>query len=220
MMIERIFAIIIFVAILPVFLFIIILNIIFSGFPIFFIHPRCGYRFHQFKLYKFRTMYHNDGPELTNFNDFRITKFGKILRKYKLDELPQIINIIKGDMRFIGPRPEVERFVKKYPFYFTYLKSIKPGISDLSSIVFKEESKILNKDAISYENDLLPIKNNLSLITINEKSKIKKITLVILSGFAILNHKLSLKIISKFFLPYDEIEIRNKLNYLLLGDIF
>ena len=124
-------------------------------------------------------------------------------------------------MKFIGPRPEIVQIVKKYPEYFAYLKQVKPGISDLNSIIFKDESKIFNKiDINQYENDILPIKNHLALITTKNQKRIKKSMLIIISILAVFNHKLSLHIISKFFLPYDETEFRIKLNYLLSTNIF
>lgn len=85
----------------------------------------------------------NDGDLITNFDDSRITAFGKILRSTKLDEIPQLVNIIKGDMRFIGPRPEVPKYFERNTFKF--LEKIKPGLSDYSSILFRNESLILKK---------------------------------------------------------------------------
>ena len=220
-MLERIVAIIILIFLLPLFGLITILVLISSGSPIFYLHKRCGYRYTEFEIIKFRTMYSNNGPEITNYNDHRITKIGKILRKYKLDELPQLINIIKGDLGFIGPRPEIVEIVKKYPDYFSYLEDIKPGISDINSIIFKNESKIFkNIDINKYEDEILPVKNHLALITSKNQKMIQKAVLVILSILAVIHHKLSLRIISKFFLPYDEIEFRIKLNYLLSEQIF
>ena len=166
-------------------------------------------------------MHLNNGPAITDYNDNRITPIGNLLRKYKLDELPQLINIIKGDMKFIGPRPEIVQIVNKYPEYFSYLKEIKPGISDLNSIIFKDESKIFKNININkYEDEILPIKNHLALITTKNQKMIKKSMLIIISILAVFHHKLSLYIISRFFLPYDEKEFRKKLNYLLSVQIF
>ena len=172
-------------------------------------------------MYKFRTMYPNTGSEITHYNDDRITEIGKILRKYKLDELPQLVNIIKGEMAFIGPRPEVIGLVKKYPKGFSYLLFIKPGMSDINSIIFRDETKLFkNIDINKYEDEILPIKNHLALIT-SENSKIsQKGMLIFLSILAVFHHKLSLRIISKIFLPYDEKEFRIKLNHILSEQIF
>ena len=219
-MFERLIAFFILVVISTIFLIVILFNILFSGWPIFFSDKRMGLRNVEFSLYKFRTMYINKGPKITVYNDIRITKFGQILRKYKIDEWPQLLNIIKGDMQFIGPRPEAISLVRKYPIHFKYLDSVKPGLSDISSIIFKDESKIIARHALTYEKDLIPIKNILSLIIIGKNNIIKSGLLFLLSICAIFNHKLSLKVISSFFLPYNEVELRNKLNYLLSENIF
>ena len=220
-MFDRVLAFILFIILFPLLALISLMISILSGGPIFFIHKRCGYNNTKFNIYKFRTMHLNNGPEITDHNDSRITPIGNLLRKFKLDELPQLINIIKGDMKFIGPRPEIVKIVKKYPQYFSYLNKIKPGISDLNSIIFRDETKIFNKiDINQYENNILPIKNHLALITLNNHKMIKKSMLIIISVLAVFHHKLSLHIISKFFLPYDEKEFRIKLNYLLSVKIF
>tara|TARA_B100001971_G_C17839535_1_gene357872 strand:- start:108 stop:608 length:501 start_codon:yes stop_codon:yes gene_type:complete len=166
-------------------------------------------------------MHSNNGSEVTNYNDKRITRIGQLLRKYKLDELPQLMNILKGDMEFIGPRPEIVRIVKKNPKDFSYLKFIKPGMSDINSIIFRDESKLFEKiDINKYENEILPLKNHLTLITNQKQRMIQKSMLFFLSILAIIHHKLSLRIISKFFLPYDETEFRVRLNNLLSVQIF
>ena len=81
----------------------------------------------------------DNGPLITVENDLRITKIGKYLRKFKIDEFPQILNIILGDLNFVGPRPEVEKYVNKNDFEF--LKKVKPGLTDFSSILFREKIK-------------------------------------------------------------------------------
>ena len=220
-MMEKIFAIIIIILLLPLLGIISILILIFSGVPIFYKHKRCGHQFVEFKMIKFRTMVSNNGPEVTNYNDKRITRIGQVLRRYKLDELPQLLNILKGDMEFIGPRPEIVRIVKKYPKYFSYLMFIKPGVSDINSIIFRDESKLFkNIDINKYEDEILPLKNHLTLITYDNQKMIQKCILFFISILAVIHHKLSLRIISKFFLPYDEIEFRIKLNNLLSVQIF
>ena len=83
-----------------------------------------------------------DGPKITEKKDERITPLGKILRRFKIDELPQLINIIKGDLNFVGPRPEVQEYVEKYNFSF--LHKIRPGLTDYSSLIFFDEEKLLS----------------------------------------------------------------------------
>lgn len=220
-MLERFLAVILLIFILPVIVLVSMLILIFSGTPIFFKHNRCGYKYREFEVYKFRTMHLNNGPEITNYKDDRITGIGKILRKYKLDEFPQLVNIIKGEMEFIGPRPETVGVVKKIPEDFSYLRVTKPGISDLGSMIFKDESKMFkNIDVNKYEDEILPVKNKLALITSDNLKMFKKSMLIFLSILAVIHHKLSLRIISKFFLPYNETEFRIKLNYLLSENIF
>ena len=143
---SRIIAIILSVALSPVFIFIFIFSFVFQGLPIFYSQKRVGFKKKQFRIYKFRTMINNNSMnKLAKLNDSRVTKWGKFLRYYKLDELPQLINIINGDMVFIGPRPELNFYVSQYDQYFKYLNKIKPGITDLSSILFRDEDRIITQ---------------------------------------------------------------------------
>jgi len=163
----------------------------------------------------------NKGPSLTGFQDKRITGIGKILRKLKLDELPQLANIIKGEMVFIGPRPESIDIVNNHKNYFTYLDTIKPGITDINSIIFKDESDLFKTiDTKKYVDEILPIKYRLALFTSDNQNIFHKIILFLLSILAVIYHKLSLRIVSRFFLPYDEQKFRIKLNNLLSEQIF
>ena len=198
-----------------------LLIIIFSGKPIFYKHKRCGFEYKEFDIIKFRTMHPNNGPQLTEYKDNRITNIGKILRKFKLDELPQLINIIKGDMRFIGPRPEAIEIVNKHKDSFAYLLKIKPGITDINSIIFKDESNIFKNININrYENDILPIKSHLATITSVKQNIFQKGILILLSIISIINHNFSLHLVRLFFLPNLELDFRIKLNKLLSKQIF
>ena len=144
--ISRIFAFIILLVLFPLLFIISFISFIFQGTPILFYQKRTGFKNKQFNIYKFRTMIDNDSmTKLSTLNDSRVTKWGKFLRYYKLDELPQLINIINGDMVFIGPRPELNIYVSRYDQYFKYLNKIKPGVTDLSSILFREEDRILTE---------------------------------------------------------------------------
>ena len=103
----------------------------------------------------------NDGSAITKKNDSRITFLGKILRKSKLDEIPQLFNIVNGEMRFIGPRPEIIKYFDYDKFEF--LNHIKPGLSDYSSIILRNEDQILdNIGGDSAYEQLLPIKIKLA----------------------------------------------------------
>ena len=105
--------------------------------PVFFIHERTGYKGEKFKMIKFRGMVNNAlevGPELTQQNDPRITRVGKFLRRTSMDELPQFINIIKGEMSIIGPRPEITSITDNYNLEQKEVFNYKPGITGISQI--------------------------------------------------------------------------------------
>ena len=114
--------------------------------PVFFRQTRMGMRFRSFQILKFRTMV-EDAPKLggpiTYGNDPRITRAGRILRKTKLDELPQLINVLKGEMTFVGPRPEVPRYVELFRDDYREILKIRPGITDLASIKYCDEAGLL-----------------------------------------------------------------------------
>ena len=220
-MLGKISAIILLIILSPFFVIIALLIIIFSGQPIFYKHKRCGFQYEEFDIIKFRTMHPNNGPQLTEYKDNRITNIGKILRKFKLDELPQLINIIKGDMGFIGPRPEVIEIVNNHRENFAYLSKIKPGVTDINSIIFKDESIIFkNLNINRYENEILPIKSHLVAITLVNQNIFQKGMLVLLSIISVINHNFSLHLVRFFFLPNLELDFRIKLNKLLSKQIF
>lgn len=136
----------------------------------FFLQYRVGYHGKLFKLIKFRSMSVNNFSVYGTFeagNANRVTRVGKILRKTKADELPQLINVLKGEMSFVGPRPEVEKWVSVYPDRWAYVHQVKPGITDYASIEFRFEEEILAKSKNpeeTYRNDILPRK-----LAINEQ---------------------------------------------------
>ena len=220
-MLGKVSAIILLIILSPFLMITALLILIFSGRPIFYRHKRCGFQFLEFDIIKFRTMHPNDGPELTGYKDERITSIGKFLRKYKIDELPQLFNIIKGDMGFIGPRPEAIDIVNNHREYFTYLSKIKPGVTDINSIIFKDESIIFkNLNINRYENEILPIKSHLATKTLENQNIFQKGILVLLSIISIINHNFSLHLVRLFFLPNLELNFRIKLNKLLSKQIF
>lgn len=132
--------------------------------PVFFSQERIGYRGKPFTIYKFRTMYANaahQGPLLTAREDKRITPFGRFLRKYRLDEIPQFWNVLKGDMSLVGPRPEqryfIDRIVQKAPYYYL-LHNVRPGITSWGMVKYGYAETVdkmierLNYDILYYEN--------------------------------------------------------------------
>lgn len=151
--------------------------------PIIFKQKRVGLKGKSFLIFKFRTM-DNDiqGGFLTLKNDKRVTSIGRKLRKYKLDELPQLFNVFIGNMSFVGPRPEVEKYVKLYNKKQKKVLDVKPGITDYASIEFVNENELLanfeNSDQMYIEN-IMPRKIELNLKYLEEKSLINDILIII-----------------------------------------
>ena len=162
----------------PLFFLISIIIKLDSNGPVFFMQKRIGRNFREFKIYKFRTMVvdaEKKGPHITANGDDRITRVGKFLRKNKIDELPQLINILKGDMSFVGPRPEVGKYVKLFKSDYKELLKIRPGITDPASIKYSNEENVLSLSQNLEENyikNILPAKIKLSLEYINGKNNI------------------------------------------------
>jgi lipopolysaccharide/colanic/teichoic acid biosynthesis glycosyltransferase len=110
--------------------------------PVFFLQERIGYKGKPFTMYKFRSMYvgaEKNGPALSSHNDPRITPWGRVMRKWRLDELPQLWNILKGEMSLVGPRPErkfyIDQIVEYFPYY-KYLLKVKPGLTSWGMVQF------------------------------------------------------------------------------------
>lgn len=149
-MIKRIFDIIFsllaLIILSPLLIIISIIIFLDDGWPIFYLQQRIGKNFQPFYLIKFRTMYKNSdkkGLLTVSSRDHRITRSGFYLRKYKLDELPQFINVLVGNMSVIGPRPEVKKYVDLYNEEQKKVLSVKPGITDEASLKFIDENDIL-----------------------------------------------------------------------------
>ena len=160
----------------PILILICLLIILDSKGGIFFKQIRVGKGNKDFKMFKFRTMKTDSEKKgfLTIGNkDNRITKVGYYLRKYKLDELPQLINVLKGDMSIVGPRPEVSKYVDMYNEQQLKVLSVRPGLTDFASIEYINESEILSKSdkpEETYINEIMPAKLNINLNYINKKS--------------------------------------------------
>lgn len=131
--------------------------------PIFYRAPRGGYRNKTFYIFKFRTMVRDADKTggTTALNDARITRVGWFLRKTKLDEIPQLLNILKGDMSFIGPRPELLLYTKQYNKEQECILWVRPGISDESSLRYINQDELVGTDnpVENYEKYILPHKN-------------------------------------------------------------
>ncbi len=138
---DRVFAIIFLLFLSPIFILIGILIKISSKGPVFFIQKRLGKHGQVFGMFKFRSMFvdspdlrNSDGTTYNSKNDSRVTRIGKFLREYSLDELPQIINILKGDMSFIGPRPELPESYETHSTKDLIRLNVKPGISGWAAV--------------------------------------------------------------------------------------
>ena len=142
--------------------------------PVFFRQERVGQGGRLFRIYKFRSMAEGSdrkGAQVTASTDSRVTEVGAFLRKHKLDEYPQLINVLRGEMSLVGPRPEVPRYVQYYPTEFDRLCSHKPGMTHRVSILLRNEEKILAvaKDPENlYIKSVLPWKLNLYLDSLGQ----------------------------------------------------
>lgn len=163
---DLILALILAIVLLPFYFLIGLAVVIDTGFPVFYRAQRGGYRDRPFRIFKYRSMVKNAdqiGGGTTALNDSRITRVGNFLRKTKLDEIPQLFNIIKGDMSFIGPRPELLRYTSRYSGEEELIHRVRPGITDYSSIEFINLDEIVggeNADEM-YEKYVLQRKNEL-----------------------------------------------------------
>lgn len=143
--------------------------------PVFYRPERTGKNGSKFRIFKFRTMVVDadkiGGPS-TAFDDERLTKIGKFLRRYKIDEFPQLINILKGDMSFVGPRPQVEEYTSKYNEQEKKILSVKPGLTDYATIEYINLDKILGNENVDevYRTKIEPVKNQLRLKYVNNMS--------------------------------------------------
>ena len=161
---------------LPFFILIAFLIGIDSKGGVFFIQQRVGKNNRNFGLFKFRTMRSNSekaGQITVGGKDPRITKIGYLLRKFKLDEFPQLLNVVKGDMSIIGPRPEVRKYVNLYSQEQLTVLSVRPGLSDFASIEYINENELLGKSdnpEKTYVEEIMPAKLQLNLKYIEQKS--------------------------------------------------
>lgn len=144
------------------------------GRPILFKQVRVGHKGYRFELLKFRTMRAaKSGPSLTVSGDSRITRVGSILRKFKLDELPQLWNVVRGEMRLVGPRPELPEFVDLGNPVWSSVLQVPPGITDPASIAYRNENDLLasvSNPIEFYEKTVLPAKLALNLEYLKKQS--------------------------------------------------
>lgn len=158
------------IILLPFFMVICISMIVSCGFPLFYLQTRVGKNNKDFKLFKFRTMHldaDKKGLLTVGGRDPRVTSIGYYLRKYKLDELPQLFNVLFGTMSLVGPRPEVRKYVDLYTKEQQKVLSVKPGITDFASLEYINENDLLAKSSNpekTYIDEIMPAK-----LTLNAK---------------------------------------------------
>lgn len=161
---------------------------------VFYKQARVGRGNVDFQLYKFRTMYEeaDHGSLITvGTNDARITKFGLFLRKYKIDEFPQFLNILKGEMSIVGPRPEVRKYVDMYTSEQMKVLTVRPGLTDYASIRYVDENALLatsDNPEQTYINEIMPDKLALNLRYIQDQSLWVDMK-IILQTFAAIIHR-------------------------------
>ena len=196
LILKRIFDIVVslimLIILLPVFIFLGVAIKIDSKGPIFFRQERITQYGKTFKIFKFRTMVNNAeklGTQVTVGNDARITKVGKFIRDCRLDEIAQLLNILTGDMTFVGTRPEVKKYVNHYTKEMMATLLLPAGVTSLASIYYKDEAKLLDKSNNpdkTYIEEVLPGKMKYNLQSIGEfnffediKTMIKTVVAVI-----------------------------------------
>jgi lipopolysaccharide/colanic/teichoic acid biosynthesis glycosyltransferase len=219
---DKFLSIIILFLFLPILLIIIFIVFISDFSNPFYISERVGKNFKNFKLIKIRSMVTNaelSGITSTSANDKRITPIGLFIRRYKIDEIVQLVNVLLGDMSLVGPRPQIPSEVKLYNEFEKNLLKIRPGITDFSSIIFSDEGEILKfskKPNEDYNILIRPWKSRLGVFYVNKNSLFIDILLIFLTIISIFNRKTALKYTSKLLstlnAEHDLIEVakRNK----------
>lgn len=161
--------------------------------PAIFKQVRVGRNNKDFRLFKFRSMYVNaesKGQLTVGMRDPRITRTGYYLRKYKLDELPQLFNVLNGDMSLVGPRPEVRKYVNYYTAEQMRVLTVRPGVTDYASIRFFNENELLDKAENPeqyYIDHIMPEKLRLNLEYLDQKGFFKDIGLIFKTLFKIIS---------------------------------
>ncbi|OGW29206.1 MAG: hypothetical protein A2X59_09485 [Nitrospirae bacterium GWC2_42_7] len=172
---------------LPLLPFVALLIKLDSRGPIFFLQERIGKDFKSFLIYKFRTMTidaDKKGARLTAVGDKRVTNIGRVLRRFKIDELPQLFNVLKGDMSFVGPRPEVTEYVRLFETDYRKLLTIRPGITDPASLEYSNEESILGDPKVSedvYISKVLPEKIRLSSQYVDNHALMTDLKLILMT---------------------------------------
>jgi lipopolysaccharide/colanic/teichoic acid biosynthesis glycosyltransferase len=177
--------------------------------PIFYRGLRVGRYGRPFKIFKFRTMVvdaESLGGPSTADDDPRITRIGRIIRKYKLDELPQLINVLKGEMSFVGPRPEVQHYVKMFTEAEKAILDVRPGITDWASLWNPDEGKILGGSPDpekAYMEKIRPTKVRLQLKYVQERSFLIDLKIIFQTFLTILSPTNTQESHNQHLTPFD-----------------
>jgi lipopolysaccharide/colanic/teichoic acid biosynthesis glycosyltransferase len=156
-----------------------------DGAPVFFSQTRVGRRGRPFRIWKFRTMRAGSrGSAVTAAGDARVTRTGAVLRRFKLDELPQLFNVLKGDMSLVGPRPEVPEYVELEAPIWQAVLQVRPGVTDLATLLYRDEERLLGSAGDPnelYRETVLPAKLMLNLGYLHSRSFPRDLTLILLT---------------------------------------
>ena len=156
-----------------------------SSGPVLFIQDRVGMNYNVFRLFKFRSMSDKSRMSTDTFepgNTSRVTRVGRFMRRTKLDELPQLFNVLMGHLSFVGPRPEVRKWTEIYPEKWAIVLSVRPGITDKASIEFRNEEEVLSKQESPesyYQHVILPRKLDLGIEYVEKQSFIGDLKIIL-----------------------------------------
>ena len=176
----------------PILFIISVIILIESKGGIFYLQERIGKNGIPFKLFKFRSMAvgsDSKGLLTVGMNDARITKSGQLIRRYKIDELAQLINVLKGEMSLVGPRPEVKKYVDLYTETQRKVLTVKPGMTDLASIEFSNENELLENQENPekyYIKEIMPKKIELNMMFIENPNLVNYFKLILKTGLKII----------------------------------
>jgi lipopolysaccharide/colanic/teichoic acid biosynthesis glycosyltransferase len=160
--------------------------------PAFFVQERVGRGRRPIRVVKLRTMVDGadrHGPAVTAAGDSRVTPLGALLRRTKLDELPQLFNVIRGDMSLVGPRPEAPRYAQRYPAEWSRLFDVRPGVTDLASLVFRDEEALLagvEERERAYLDAIVPAKIKLALEGVDRASTLHDLRVLLTTALVVL----------------------------------
>lgn len=184
---ELILAFFISALIVPVIIVVAVLIWIFDGRPLFYVAPRVKRDKEIFDLYKFRTMLHdpNDDGASGGYKDARVTVLGSFLRKYRIDELPQIFNVFRGDITFVGPRPPLKKHVDLFPDLFAPILEVKPGITGLATLKMHKYEKFvlqttmnLEENEARYNKMCIPKKTTIDKIYVEKRNMCLDVSII------------------------------------------